>query len=187
MANRHGRRRGKRRHARDTVAANPPERLQGKSSQVRSLQVSIADSPKAIEKLAQAVRDSESLSGWTRLPAIRCRRAGRASPSGAFRRSAGRGSRGGSIAPNPAQGVGFRHEPDQFLRRAGAQGILEHGQPQFAAACQSREISLRPVSQVLPPRLSAGSANRMRPRPNFCAIAVLGQIGMATEDAAPPS
>ena len=46
---------------------------------------------------------------------------------------------------DPPQGVGFRHEPLQFLGRSRPQGVLKHGQADFQAGRQGGNGFMRPL------------------------------------------
>ena len=119
-------------------------------SQSSSLQFSIVDSPNrssSSARLAGIAGRAGRRAGRIRRRVV-ARRGGRASPSAASRRSAGRGPPTDASRPDPPQGVGLGDEPDQLLGRPGPERVLEHRQPQVEPRAEAGDRLAGPVAQV---------------------------------------
>ena len=85
------------------------------------------------------------------------------------------------IIPDPPEGIGFRHKPEQFLGRPQAEPVLEHRQPQLQPGAKTQTFLLAPRPQVLAQDvLEVRDSNPAVSQ--LLAITVLGQVRLATKD-----
>ncbi len=176
--------RGRRRVGRqvpDPVAADPPQRLERERFPIVVAPVLDPRLAEPDEQLGQA--------GGDRLPGRSMGRAVSAfvaAPQVAHHPSTRLGDQACAdgrrdLRPHPTQGVGLGHVPEQFLRRADPQRILEHRQPQLEPRPEAGDRPSRTFPQVLLQHLLQFRESDPAP-PQLLAIAVLAQVHLAAED-----